>query len=83
MYANCMNGKTTNKEDNMNKSKAALAQAVTAAACSVIGTGMYNNTPPVVSYDDNPRRSKGARAFKHKKERRRAADKSRRLNRGR
>ncbi len=67
----------------MNKSKAALAQAVTAAACSVIGTGMYNNTPPVVSYDDNPRRSKGARAFKHKKERRRAADKSRRLNRGR
>ncbi|MCX4357460.1 MAG: hypothetical protein OSJ43_14810 [Oscillospiraceae bacterium] len=52
----------------MNKNKAALAQAVTAAACSVIGTGMYNNTPPAVSYDDNPRRSKGAWAFKHKKE---------------
>lgn len=67
----------------MNKSKAAFAQAVTAAACSVIGTGMYYNTPHAVSYDDNPRRSKGARAFKRKKKRRRAADKSRRANRGR
>ena len=78
-----MNVGTTNKEENMNKNKAALAHAVTAAACSVIGTGMYSDTPPAVSYDDNPRRSKGARAFKHKKKRRRAADKSRRANRGR
>lgn len=65
----------------MNKNKAALARAVTAAACSVIGMAMYDSVPPAVSYDDNPRRSKGARAFKHKKKRRRAADKSKRVNR--
>lgn len=68
----------------MNTNKAAFAQAVVGAVCSVIGSGMYNNnTPTVVSYDDNPWRSKGARAFKHKKKRRKAADKSRRTNRGR
>ncbi len=67
----------------MNKNKAAFAQAVTAAACSVIGTGMYNNTSPAVSYDDNPYRSKGARVFKHKKKRRKTAENSRRINRGR
>lgn len=67
----------------MNTKKAALAQAVVGVACSVIGTGMYDNTSPAVSYDDNPWRSKGARAFKHKKKRRKAADNSRRTNRGR
>ena len=65
----------------MDTKKQALAQAVVGAACAVIGTGMYDNTPPVVSYDDNPWRSKGARAFKHKKKRRKAADKSKRVNR--
>ena len=67
----------------MNANKAAFAQAVVGAACSVIGMGMYDSTPPAVSYDDNPLRSKGARAFKHKKKRRKTADKSRRTNRGR
>ncbi len=79
----CMNVGTVNKEENMNKSKASLARAVTAAACSVIGMAMYDSVPPAVSCDDNPWRSKGARAFKRKKKRRRAADKSRRVNRGR
>lgn len=65
----------------MNKSKAALERAVTAAACSVIGAGMYYNTPPAVTYDDNLRRSNGAWTFKRKKKRRRAAGKSKRVNR--
>lgn len=65
----------------MNTKKQAFAQAVVGAACSVIGVGMYDSTPPAVSYDDNPWRSKGARAFKHKKKRRKAADKSKRTNR--
>lgn len=67
----------------MNTKKQVFAQAVVGAACSVIGTGMYGHTSPAVSYDDNPWRSKGARAFKHKKKRRKTADKSRRTNRGR
>ena len=67
----------------MNTNKAKFAQAVVGAACSVIGTGMYDSTPPAVSYDDNPYRSEGARAFKHKKRRRKIADKSRKTNRGR
>lgn len=65
----------------MDTNKKAFAQAIVGAACATIGMGMYNNTPPAVSYDDNPWRSKGARAFKHKKKRRKAADKSKRINR--
>lgn len=67
----------------MNKSKVAFAQAVTAAVCSVIGAGMYYNTPPAVSYDDNPPCSKVTRANRRKKKRRKTAEKSRRINRGR
>lgn len=67
----------------MNTNKAALARAVVGAASSVIGVGMYDSTPPAVSYDDNPYRSKGARNFKHQKRRRKIADKSKRTNRGR
>ena len=67
----------------MNTNKAALAQAVVGAVISVIGVGMYDSTPPAVSYDDNPYRSQGARAFKRKKRRRKNADKSKRANRGR
>lgn len=65
----------------MNTKKEHLVQAVVGAASAVIGAGMYNNTPPAVSYDDNPWRSKGARAFKHKKKRRKTADSSKRVNR--
>ncbi len=67
----------------MNTNKAKFAQAVVGAACSVIGLGMYDSTPPAVSYDDNPYRSENSRVFKRKKKRRRIADKSRRMNRGR
>ena len=65
----------------MNTKKQEFVQAIVGAACSVIGAGMYDSTTPAVSYDENPWRSKGARAFKHKKKRRKAADKSRRANR--
>jgi len=60
--------------------------ALLTAACTTIMSaglpvgGMFD-TPPTVPYDDNPRRSQGAREFKHKKRRRRAAGKSRRENR--
>lgn len=67
----------------MNTNKAKLTQAVVGAASSVIGAGMYDSTPPAVSYDDNPYRSKGARIFRRKKRRRKIADKSKRANRGR
>ena len=65
----------------MNTKKQAFAQAVVGVACSVIGAGMYYSTPPAVSCDDNPYRSKGARAFKHKKKRRKTANSSKKVNR--
>lgn len=67
----------------LSTNKSALSQTFVDIACSVIASGMYYSTFPAVSYDNNPYRSKNARAFKRKKKRHKAADKSRRANRGR
>lgn len=63
----------------MNK-KALLIQAVTAAM--TVGSGMnFHGQPPSAAYDDNSKRSSGAREFKHKKTRRKIVKRSRRTNR--
>lgn len=63
----------------MNK-KALLTQAVTAAM--TVSTEMNFCEPSPTTYDDNPKRSRGAREFKRKRNRHKIAGRSRRVNRG-
>ncbi len=56
------------------------AAAVLGIAASM-SAGMGLHAPEPAPYDDNPRRSKGARTFKRKKQHRKTADKSKRMNR--
>lgn len=62
----------------MNKSGAAL---LTAACTTIMGAGLTFNSPDSVPYSDNPDRSRGAKAFKKNKRRKKIADKSKRTNR--
>lgn len=62
----------------MKKSSAAL---LTAACTTIMGAGMMFSTPDTIPYDDNPDRSRGARAFKKNKHRKKISDKSKRTNR--
>lgn len=62
----------------MNKSSAAL---LTAACTTIMGAGMAFSSPDSVPYDDNPDRSRGAKAFKKNKRRKKISNKSKRTNR--
>lgn len=62
----------------MNK-KARLTNAVTVAM--TVAAGMNFCEPSPSAYDNNPDRSRGAREFKRKKNRRHIADRSKRANR--
>lgn len=65
----------------MKKSNKA-AMALTIAATMSAGMGLHTGAPAVSDDNyDNVRRSEGAAAFKRKKQRHKAAEKSRRTNR--
>lgn len=58
------------------------AMALTIAASMSAGMGLQTGAPAVPDNNyDNERRSKGARTFKRKKQHRKTADKSKRMNR--
>ncbi|MBD5112116.1 MAG: hypothetical protein HDT42_06205 [Ruminococcaceae bacterium] len=55
------------------------AMVMTMACAMSAGLGL--SAPESVPYDDNPDRSKGAKNFKRRKNRRKTANSSRRMNR--
>lgn len=61
--------------------KKSTARFLTAACATIMGAGMTFSTPTAVPCDNNPDRSRGAKAFKKSKSRKKTADKSKRTNR--
>lgn len=59
-----------------------LTAACTTAMSAGYSVGGMFDTPPAMSYSNDPYRSQGARRFKKSKKRKKIADKSKRVNRG-
>lgn len=78
----CARVVTTEREENMKTSELLGAREAMDAAAAIAGPycGMSSRCEPRI-YDDNPDRSRGAKAFHKKKARRKMAKASRRLNR--